>query len=102
MPHIKELDDILADFLDPNADRVTLEWTSGGIEVTTYCGPVGFGSVLPDPVAGSVVEELVTRAKLERKASGALEALIRGRQMKLIAREYDHFGEKAFEIRIRS
>ena len=99
---IEKLDDILAAFLDLKADKVTLEWTSGGIEVTTYRGSLGIGGVVTDPVAGSVVEELVTRAKLERKTSGLREASIRGRQMKFIATEYDHFGETAFELRVRS
>lgn len=97
---VEKLDDILAGFLDLKADRVTLEWTSGGIEVTTYRGPAGVGGVLAHPVAGSVVEELVTRAKLEQRTRGLLEARIRGRQMKFIAKEYDHFGETAFEIRV--
>ena len=76
-----------------------LEWTSGGIEVTTYRGPTGVGAVLAHPVAGSVVKELVTRAKLEQETSGLLEARIRGRQMQFVVAEYDHFGETAFEIR---
>lgn len=71
-----------------------------GIEVTTYRGPTGVGAVLADPVAGSVVEELVTRAKLEQETNGLLEARIRGRQMKFVVSEYDHFGETAFEIRM--
>ncbi len=98
---VEKLDDILAGFLDLKADKVTLEWTSGGIEVTTYRGSTGIGGVLADPVAGSVVGELVTRAKLERRTSGLLEASIRGRRMKFIVKEYDHFGESAFEIRMR-
>jgi hypothetical protein len=88
----------LAGFLHLKADRVTLEWTSGGIEVTTYHGPTGVGAVLAHPVAGFVVKELVTRAKLEQETGGLLEARIRGRQMKFVVAEYDHFGETAFEI----
>lgn len=97
---VEKLDDLLAVFLDLEADRVTLEWTSGGIEVTTYKGSTGVGGVLADPVAKSIVEEVVARAKLEERTSGSLEAEIRGRQMKFIAKEYDHFGETAFEIRV--
>jgi hypothetical protein len=97
---VENLDDILAAFVDLEADRVTLEWTSGGIEVTIYRGPAGIGGVLANPVAGSVVKELVTRAKLEQRTSGPLEATIRGRQMTFVAREYDHFGETAFEIQV--
>jgi hypothetical protein len=99
---IEKLDDILAGFLDLKADRVTLEWTSGGIEVTAYHGTAGVCGVLTDPVAGSVVEELIARAKLERRTSGLLKARIRGRRVKFVAKEYDHFGETAFEIRVRS
>ena len=101
LPGVEKLDDILADVLDLEAERVTLEWTSGGIEVTTYRGPAGVGRVLADPVARSVVEELVRRAALERRTSGLLEASIRGRRMTFIAKEYDHFGETAFELRYR-
>lgn len=99
---IEKLDDILTGFLDLKADKVTLEWILGGIEVTTYRGSMGIGGVLPDPVAGFVVGELVTRAKLDRRTSGLLEANLGGRRMKFIAKKYDHFGETAFEIRMRS
>jgi len=57
---VEKLDDILAGVLDLEADRVTLEWASGGIEVTTYKGSAGVGGVLADPVARSIVEEVVS------------------------------------------
>lgn len=99
---IAQLDDILGGLVDLEAHRVTLEWTSDGIEVTMYHGTIGVGGVLTGPLAGAIMDEVVTRAKLESRNKGLLKARIRNRQRKFIAKEYDHFGEKAFEIRVRS
>lgn len=65
-----------------------------------YKGSAGVGGVLSRPLAGAIVKEVVTRANLERRTKGRLKARIRDREMEFVAREYDHFGESAFEIRV--
>lgn len=97
-----QLNDLLDGLLDLGADRVTLEWTSDGLEVTMFRGPTGVGTILKNPLAATIIRELVTRAKLERRTRGILEAKIHDRQLKFVVKEYDHFGESAFEIRVRS
>ncbi len=100
-PGIEQLDDILEGLLELSADRVTLEWTSDGIEVSMYNGSVGVGGILADPLAETIMKEVVSRAKLERRSEGSLKAEIRDKQMQFVVNEYDHFGESAFEIRMR-
>jgi tetratricopeptide (TPR) repeat protein len=101
-PKVEQLNDILENLIELSADRVTLEWTSDGIEVSMYNGPMGVGGILADPLAGAIMNEVVSRAKLERRSKGSLEAKIRNEQMKFLVKEYDHVGESAFEIRMRS
>ncbi len=98
-PKVEQLDDILDNFIELSADRVTFEWTSGGIEVSMYNGPMGVGGILAAPLAGAIMKEVVSRAKLERRSEGSFQAEIRNKQMKFVVKEYDHFGECAFEIR---
>ena len=66
-----------------------------------YNGPTGVGGVVADPLAGDIMAEIVSRAKLEKRNKGFLKAGIRGKQMKFVVKEYDHFGNSAFEIRMR-
>ena len=81
---------------------MTLEWNSDGLEVMMYQGAVGVGEVVTGPAAGAIMGEVVTRAKLNNRAKGSFQATIGDEQIDFIAREYDHFGETAFEIRVRS
>lgn len=101
MTVIESLDDVLEGLLETESDRVTLEWASGGLEVTMYRGSTGVGGILAEPLAGAIMEEVVARAKLQDRSKGVLKARIRDRQLKFIAKEYDYFGESAFEIRLR-
>ncbi len=101
-PRAEQLNDILEGLIELSADRVTLEWTSDGIEVSMYNGPTGVGGTLADPLAEAIMKEVVSRAKLERRSEGSLKAKIRNEQMEFVVKEYDHFGESAFEIRMRS
>jgi hypothetical protein len=96
---LEQLDDVLEGLLEIEADRATLEWTSGGIEVTMWRGSHGVGGMLTGPRAEAIMKEVVARAKLERRSKGTFEARIGHREMKFTAEEYDHFGETAFEIR---
>lgn len=99
---LERLDDILDGLLHLEADRVTLEWTSDGLEVMMCRGTSGVGGVVERPVAGAIIEELVTRANLENRSKGFLKARLRDRLRRFVVNEYDHFGESAFEIKLRT
>ena len=99
---VEQLGDILRNLVVFEGDRVTLEWNPDGLEVMMYQDAVGVGEVVTGPVAGAIMEEIVTRAKLNIRAKGSFQATIGDEQIKFIVREYDHFGETAFEIRVRS
>lgn len=99
---VENLDDLLEAMLESEADKMTLEWVSGGLEVSIFGGSLGVGNVLPEPRATAIVGELITRAKLQRRSTGTFNARIGERERTFTVREYDHFGESAFEIRVRA
>lgn len=96
---IQRLDDVLDGLVELEADRVTIEWAQGGIEVTMYKGSTGIGGIVAAPHASAIVRELVSRAKLENRNRGLLKAKVRNRHMRFTAKEYDYFGESAVEMR---
>ncbi len=98
---VEGLDDVLEGLVELSADRVTLEWTTDGVEVTMYHGSAGVGGIVADPLGGNLMGEVIDRARLKKRNKGFLKANIHGRRMKFVAKEYDHFGDSAFEIRMR-
>jgi hypothetical protein len=96
-----QLDEILRDLLEVKGDRVTFEWVSEGIEVTFYRGSTGMGSVIPRPRAGSLMEEVASRMRRAERAGGHLKVDVGGRQVRFVTKEYDYFGEAAFELAVQ-
>jgi hypothetical protein len=98
----ERLDDILRNLLEMKGDKVTLEWVPEGVEVTTYRGSLGVGSVVPRPLAGALMEEAASRVRRAERTARLFKARIGDRQVEFLATEYDSFGETAFEIKVRS
>jgi hypothetical protein len=99
---IQKLKEILEDAVEAGADSVTLEYVSEGIEVCYMFGNMGLGAVLIDQEFESeVVGYIVEKAKLDRRSQGKLQMNLKGKQYSILVKEYDHFGESAFEIKLK-
>ena len=65
-------------------------------------GPLGLGtSRIPEDMRRVVIEELVERAGLDRKAKGQMQVALLGQPFEVVAEQYDSFGESAFNLTIR-
>jgi len=96
-----KLTEILETALDSEADSVTLEYADGGLEVCFMFGNVGGGGVLVDrELEEEVVGCIVSQARLENKPRGKMKMQLRGVDHTIVVREYDSFGESAFELKI--
>lgn len=94
--------EILEKAVEATADYVTFEHVSEGIEVFYMFGDTGFGAVLIDhELEGEVVGYIVEKAKLDKKPRGKMLMNLKGKQYTVFVKEYEHFGESAFEISLK-
>jgi len=96
---IQKFTEILENAVEAGADSVTLEYETEGIEVCYMFGNMGLGAVLIDQeLESEVVGYIVDNAKLDKKPRGKMLMNLKGKQYTFLVKEYEHFGESAFEI----
>jgi len=83
--------------------------TSGGLEyegrdliVYHQFGNTGLGAArIPQELQQEVIEEIVKRAGLSRKAKGKMQIGLLGKEYEAVVEEYDSFGESAFNLKLK-
>lgn len=99
---IQKFTGILEEAIEVGADPITLEYVSERMEVCYMFGNIGLGFVLIDQeLESAVVGYIVRSAKLDKRARGELVMKLHGKQRTIFVRRYDHFGESAFEIKLK-
>jgi hypothetical protein len=95
------LTEILERAVDANAETVVLEYATGGLEVSYMFRNTGIGEILHDR---ALVEAIMAcawdKAKQARRSRGAFHLTLRSREHRILIRQYDSFGEAAFELRL--
>jgi len=99
---IQKLTEILEDAIELGADSITIEYVSEGMEVCYMFGNIGLGAVLIDQKLESVVVGcIVENAKLDKRSKGRMLMNLHGKQRTIFVKEYEHFGESAFEMNLK-
>lgn len=83
-------------------DSVALEYKGRDLMVFYQQGNVGLGAThIQADLQQPVVEEIVKRARLERKPEGKMLVTLLGSEYEVIVEEYDSFGETAFDLTLK-
>jgi hypothetical protein len=83
-------------------ETIELEYVNEGLEVTYMSGSFGTGEVIDDRKSiETIIDELVTQAKLEDKSRGKFKWIYNEREYEVRAEEYESFGESAFRLIVR-
>jgi hypothetical protein len=65
-------------------------------------GPLSIGAArIGDDFKQAVIEELVKRAGLDRKAKGKMSITLLGKDFDVVVEEHDSFGESAFNLTLK-
>ena len=81
------------------AETIELEYVTEGLEVTYMSGSYGIGEVIDNRKSiKTIIDELVTQAKLEYKTRGTFKWIYDEREYEVRAEEYESFGESAFRL----
>lgn len=92
---------ILERAVDTRADSVHLEYECDGLEVTYMFAHTGIGELIGDrALASQVMACVVEKAKLRRRERGSMLVTLLGKEYTVSARQYENFGESAFELRL--
>lgn len=82
------------------ADTIELEYVPEGLEVSYFRGSTGIGEIIDDRESVTVIiNDLISRAKLEHKYRGRFKIAHQEREYELWAEQYESFGESAFRLR---
>ncbi len=96
---LEELEQIIGKAINARADSIILEYADEGLEVCYMLGNIGLGSILVDPVLErGIIRLIVDRAKLDNKSKGTMVWAHSGKKYHITVKEYDYFGESAFEL----
>ena len=81
------------------AETIELEYVTEGLEVTYMSGSFGISEVIDNRKSiKTIIDELVTQAKLEYKTRGTFKWIYDEREYEVRAEEYESFGESAFRL----
>src|SRR5258708_5401641 len=98
----RELVRVLEEAVRAGADSVGLEYEGRDLIVYQQFGNTGLGAArIPKELQQEVIEELVKRAGLSRKAKGKMRVGLVGKDYEAVVKEYDSFGESAFTITLK-
>jgi len=93
------LQSLIETAIQQGADAIELEYVTEGLEVTYVSGSLGIGEVIANRESiKTIINELVTQAKLEHKRRGTFKWIHAGREYEVRVEEYDSFGESAFRL----
>ncbi|MEW6406616.1 MAG: hypothetical protein AB1649_32955 [Chloroflexota bacterium] len=96
------LHSLLETAIQQGAEMVELEYVAEGLEVTYMSGSYGIGEVVDNRKSiKTIIDELVTQAKLEHKARGVFKWSYNEREYEVRAEEYESFGESAFRLTLK-
>lgn len=97
-----ELVRVLEQAVQAGVTSLGLEWKGRELMVFHQAGPVGLGAArIAEELQQSVIEELVERAGLARKAKGKMQVTLLGRAFEVVVEEFDSFGEPAFNLSLK-
>lgn len=98
----QELVRVLEEAVRAGANSVGLEYEGRDLMVYHNYGNTGLGAArIPQDLQQGVIEALVKRAGLSRKAKGKMQVQLLGKDYEAVVEEYDSFGESAFTITLK-
>jgi hypothetical protein len=98
---LARLTELLEPAVSDGADAVTLEYQRDGLEVTFMFGNTGVGGIVCNRASGIELLNFIEKtAKLRSKLTGTMSLTLNGKEHTIYVREYDSFGETAFELRL--
>ena len=93
---------VLKGAVQAGSDSVGLEYKGADLPVIYQRGQVGLGAgSIPEDLKQAVIEEIVQRAGLKRKSRGKMPVTLGGSEYEVTVKEYDSFGESAFNLMLR-
>ncbi|HLG37259.1 MAG TPA: hypothetical protein VI338_03935, partial [Nitrososphaera sp.] len=93
------LHSIIETAIQQGAETIELEYVTEGMEVTYMSGSYGVGEVIDNRKSiKTIIDELVTQAKLEQKTRGTFKWIYDEREYEVRAEQYESFGESAFRL----
>jgi len=97
----RELIRILEEAVRAGADSVELEWEGRDLMAYQSLGHAAVGTApFSRELQVPVLEEVVERAGLRRKARGKIRLTLLGLEYEVLVKEYDSFGESAFLLKL--
>lgn len=98
----RELVRVLEEAVRAGVASIGFEYEGRELIVFYQAGNVGVGAArIPKDLQAGVIEELVNRAGLERRAKGKMSVNLMGKECEVVVEEYDSFGESAFNLTIK-
>jgi len=98
----QELVRVLEEAVQAGVTSIGLEYKGRELMVFHQAGMVGFGAArIPQELQQDVIEELVKRAGLSRKARGKMQVRLLGKDYEAVVEEYDSFGESADNLTLK-
>jgi hypothetical protein len=96
------LHSIIETAIQQGAETIDLEYVTEGMEVTYVSGSYGVGEVIDNRKSiKTIIDELVTQAKLEQKTRGTFKWIHDEREYEVRAEQYESFGESAFRLIVK-
>jgi hypothetical protein len=99
---MKMLADLLARALEMRADRITLEYNRGELEIFFVSGATGIGHVVDSERAHQLFEAIDQQVNLGNRFRGKIKIPLAGVEHAVAVRQYENFDEPAFELKITS
>lgn len=94
---------IIEQAIHEGADTVTIEYDDGGLEVCNWVGTLGIGEVLVGhDIEQNLIGYIIDAADLENKTKGRILIELDGTEYTINVEEYNHFGESAFKLLIKT
>src|SRR5215211_6638931 len=95
----QELVRVLEQAVQAGVTSIGIEWKGRELMVFHQAGPVGLGAArIAEDMQQAVIEELVDRAGLGRKAKGRFQVTLLCREFEVVVEEYESFGESAYNL----
>jgi hypothetical protein len=98
----QELVRVLEEAVQLGADSLELEYEGRDLIVYHRFGNTGLGAArIPTKLQQAVIGEIVKLAGLSRKPRGKMQVTLLGKRYEASVKEYDSFGESAFNITLK-